>query len=84
MIIYCIGMLTKCAILDVDECSSSLYKCINGTCENLPGSWSCDCPQGYRNHSIPQNDDTEIVQCESKCIYCLDRAEIEYLSLGLS
>ncbi|KAH3860953.1 hypothetical protein DPMN_023877 [Dreissena polymorpha] len=28
---------------DVDECNSG-YMCIDGTCENKEGNWTCKCP----------------------------------------
>ncbi|CAF3508982.1 unnamed protein product [Rotaria socialis] len=33
---------------DIDECSFNSSICGNGTCSNLSGSYSCNCPTGYR------------------------------------
>ena len=32
-------------ILDIDECPSD--PCINGTCDNTDGSYTCQCAPGY-------------------------------------
>ena len=32
--------------LDVNECEDDLSLCRGGTCRNLPGSYSCECPEG--------------------------------------
>ena len=32
---------------DVDECADDPDMCGGGTCDNLPGSYSCTCPPGY-------------------------------------
>ncbi|CAF4658525.1 unnamed protein product [Rotaria sp. Silwood2] len=36
---------------DIDECSLNLSLCGKGTCINLIGSYTCDCPSGYRFYS---------------------------------
>ncbi|PIK44963.1 putative neurogenic locus notch-like protein 3 [Apostichopus japonicus] len=35
--------------VDVDECTVNLHRCSSGsTCVNLPGTYRCQCPDGYR------------------------------------
>ena len=37
-------------ILDIDECSQDSNKCgSNGDCINTPGSYDCECRNGYKN-----------------------------------
>ncbi|CAF2470777.1 unnamed protein product [Rotaria sp. Silwood2] len=36
---------------DIDECSLNPSVCGNGTCFNLIGSYTCDCPSGYRSYN---------------------------------
>ena len=31
---------------DINECEDDLSLCRGGTCRNLPGSYSCECPEG--------------------------------------
>lgn len=40
---------------DIDECQNDV--CNNGVCENLPGSYKCNCSKGYKNiHRLTQCD----------------------------
>lgn len=52
--------------LDIDECREDPRLCQGGICQNLPGTFSCDCPKGYSLN-------TESRICEgkigSKCFY---------------
>lgn len=35
-------------VADVNECGSNTALCApHGTCVDLPGSYTCDCPKGY-------------------------------------
>lgn len=36
-----------CIILDVDECFENPRICLNGACENTPGSYECVCLPGF-------------------------------------
>ena len=38
-------------ILDIDECSNGNGKCQDGECINTPGSYSCECNEGFREDS---------------------------------
>ena len=33
--------------LDINECREDPRLCQGGFCQNLPGSFSCDCPKGF-------------------------------------
>lgn len=40
-------------LLDVDECQSSLHRCgEDQLCNNLPGSYRCECQTGYQYDSL--------------------------------
>jgi hypothetical protein len=49
----CMHAITACnmnfyIVLDIDECNG-LHDCLAGaTCRNGNGSYTCDCPSGYR------------------------------------
>ncbi|KAL7879280.1 hypothetical protein AOLI_G00102540 [Acnodon oligacanthus] len=33
---------------DMDECADTPEICIFGTCQNTPGSFKCNCPEGFQ------------------------------------
>lgn len=41
--------------VDINECLLE-EKCLNGTCKNLPGSYSCECQVGYVGSSCNMVD----------------------------
>lgn len=42
---------------DVDECTQSPGLCGRGVCENLPGSFRCVCPAGFRGSACEEDVD---------------------------
>lgn len=47
-----------CLLLaDVDECTQSPGLCGRGVCENLPGSFRCVCPAGFRGSTCEEDVD---------------------------
>ena len=38
---------TFCVFLDIDECANPHACGVGATCTNLPGNYTCSCPQGY-------------------------------------
>lgn len=45
------------ALSDVDECIQSPGLCGRGACENLPGSFRCVCPAGFRGSACEEDVD---------------------------
>ena len=43
-------MLCHIAIVEVDECAQDNGGC-SDDCINMPGSYRCDCPNGYKLHT---------------------------------
>lgn len=43
--------------VDVDECTQSPGLCGRGVCENLPGSFRCVCPAGFRGSACEEDVD---------------------------
>ena len=39
-------------LLDIDECRISSELCGNGTCNNIAGSFRCDCFTGFENAAM--------------------------------
>lgn len=39
---------------DIDECSIMHGVCGDGTCKNIPGSFDCDCKEGYATAPMMQ------------------------------
>ena len=37
-------------ISDVNECEENKGVCKGGKCKNTVGSFTCDCPKGYKQH----------------------------------
>lgn len=46
-----------CLPTDVDECTQSPGLCGRGVCENLPGSFHCVCPAGFRGSTCEEDVD---------------------------
>ena len=46
---------------DIDECSTGLHNCIGSTCENIPGSFSCQCKSKFTRK--------DATTCEGSCIF---------------
>lgn len=44
-------------LADVDECTQSPGLCGRGVCENLPGSFRCACPVGFRGSTCEEDVD---------------------------
>ena len=56
MSVRCDRMCPLCSLMtvspDVDECQNNLHRCGDGQlCNNLPGSYRCDCQPGYQYDS---------------------------------
>lgn len=47
--------------LDIDECSITKEVCGPGQCQNVPGTFTCDCQEGYE--SMPM-----MPQCMGKIV----------------
>ena len=48
MFLFPLEIITCLKSLDKDECGTIQDICGFGTCNNLPGSYSCVCNRGYR------------------------------------
>lgn len=59
---------------DVDECYENPKICLNGRCENVPGSYRCKCQNGFTLSSdgafcIDTDECTETGMCSNgKCV----------------
>ena len=53
-------------VLDIDECTKTINPCINGTCNNTPGSFDCFCEEGYSltNRTFCSKVNTTIMSSE--------------------
>lgn len=40
-----------CCSVDIDECYENPRICLNGRCENTPGSYTCQCLPGFTESS---------------------------------
>lgn len=38
--------------LDLDECAENPRICLNGRCENIPGSFECVCEEGFSSSAV--------------------------------
>lgn len=47
LVIHMCACACVCVCADIDECSFSSYMC-QYQCVNSPGSYSCECPEGYQ------------------------------------
>lgn len=54
--------------LDIDECKTN--PCLNGTCHNLPGGYSCTCLNGYIGNPKPENGCIDVNECETQENIC--------------
>uniref|UniRef100_A0A6A7G299 Fibrillin-2-like isoform X4 n=2 Tax=Hirondellea gigas TaxID=1518452 RepID=A0A6A7G299_9CRUS len=53
---------TSC--IDIDECASNVHECSGGqTCSNRQGTYTCQCPSGYRLNHLRQCQDID--ECTS-------------------
>ena len=46
---------------DIDECSTGQHNCIGSTCENIPGSFSCQCKSKFTRKNA--------TTCEGSCLF---------------
>lgn len=69
---------------DVDECQFN--PCINGRCDNTPGSYKCLCRLGYRlsgnkctgKHADPEREATAMFKHEHSVYRCTDTGHVGY------
>lgn len=47
-------MLKFKSLLDIDECNIMHGVCGNGTCKNAPGTFFCDCNEGFESAMMMQ------------------------------
>ena len=53
---------------DIDECKMDSVNCINAECQNLAGSFECDCHSGYSKDSFVLSAmENPVMECTSKC-----------------
>jgi Calcium-binding EGF domain. len=48
---------------DIDECSTDLFLCGEGSCINIPGSYKCDCPDGKCGSQCAEDDPCYVSMC---------------------
>lgn len=57
--------------IDVDECDTSVGpvgRCgVNALCSNLPGSFTCQCPEGFTGDALKQCVDIDECEVEGAC-----------------
>ncbi|XP_039251429.2 uncharacterized protein LOC120328917 isoform X1 [Styela clava] len=56
---------------DVDECSSSIGESCKYKCKNLPGSYECFCPDGFKSANFGATCD-DVDECAASTSPCLD------------
>ncbi|VDL81170.1 unnamed protein product, partial [Nippostrongylus brasiliensis] len=60
-----------CEIVDIDECSMSKYSCPeNSVCINLPGTYFCNCTEGFAPKGLPLEKCADINECEMNLHDC--------------
>ncbi|PIK56741.1 putative fibrillin-2 isoform X3, partial [Apostichopus japonicus] len=55
---------------DIDECSILTGVCGNGTCENRPGTFHCNCFEGFQSFSIMMPTCEDVNECETMPNIC--------------
>ena len=71
--IFFIDNILLC-ISDIDECAESPWLCkMAGTCQNLPGSYQCECQRGFEpdptgTTCVDMNECDEDDMCDYGCV----------------
>uniref|UniRef100_A0A8C9L834 Fibrillin-2 n=1 Tax=Pavo cristatus TaxID=9049 RepID=A0A8C9L834_PAVCR len=63
-----VTILMKCQ--DIDECRISPDLCGSGTCVNTPGSFECECFDGYESGFMMMKNCMDIDECERNPLLC--------------
>uniref|UniRef100_A0A8C9F640 Fibrillin-2 n=1 Tax=Pavo cristatus TaxID=9049 RepID=A0A8C9F640_PAVCR len=58
------------ALRDIDECRISPDLCGSGTCVNTPGSFECECFDGYESGFMMMKNCMDIDECERNPLLC--------------
>ena len=45
-------LINKSLRADLDECAENPRICLNGRCENIPGSFECVCEEGFSSSAV--------------------------------
>lgn len=65
------GNLISCLLLDINECNVDNACHYNATCNNIPGSFECNCLSGYRGDG---SNCTDVDECTENIDNCHMRA----------